>query len=108
MYKDVIYLELRLTSPKDFFYTLYLKFKNFSLTILLHDEKIKNTKMYSNYERKEKEIISLVGYAEYITKHFKWQNEIQSKHLYNFQTTMVVNVMYWVNEDYDPSDKNNK
>ncbi len=51
---------------------------------------------------KEGEITSLINFAK--TYSFKKQNEVQERHWYNFQMTILVHITYMVNPNYNQDD----
>ena len=103
--KEVIRLENKLTSPRQFLQYAAPKLKEFVMHNFVASWQDKEYKWCLQNIR-EGEMVSLIDFAENYS--FKGQNEIQSEHWYNFQVTILVHITFIFNPLYDPSVKHSK
>lgn len=103
--KKVVRLEYKLTTAR--------MFLQYAARIIPEFVRHQHTARWQDSQFKESlrklqpgEVFSLIDFAENYS--FKGQDEIQSMHWYNFQITILVHIMYRVNDHFNPQDPKSK
>jgi len=98
---DALHLEYKMTQPADMITTLKLGLER----ILVHnfEAKWQDLQFKSCIENLlPNAIVLVIDFAENYS--FKWQNEVQSQHQFNFHVTILVHITFLIYPEWDGLD----